>query len=172
MSDLKLVYFEGCPNAKHARAALLSSGIEFDTVMQNDLEEESPLLNFSSPTILNGDEIIYGHKIDKGSSACSIAKFSEDEIIKELAKLKTAGSGKTEGRAMKNKLLKIGCIGVVITALCCFTPLLVVFLVAIGFAGIIVYLDYVLLPLLGFFVILTCIGIYRMKKGDDIAGGS
>lgn len=64
-----------------------------------------------------------------------------------------------------NRLTKIGLVGAVITALCCFTPLLVWALAAVGLAGIIAYLDPVLLPLLGLFVALIVVGYLRQKRG-------
>jgi len=45
-----------------------------------------------------------------------------------------------------NRLLAFGTIGVVLSALCCFTPILVVLLGAVGLSAFIGYLDYVLLP--------------------------
>lgn len=68
---------------------------------------------------------------------------------------------------MKNKLPIIGGIGTGILALCCFTPALVVALNALGAAGMVIYLDIVLLPLLGFFILLTGYGLYRAKKERD-----
>jgi mercuric ion transport protein len=62
------------------------------------------------------------------------------------------------------KLIQTGVIGSIITALCCFTPVLVWILSAIGLASVIVYLDMVLFPLLGFFVILIVIGYLRKRK--------
>lgn len=53
---------------------------------------------------------------------------------------------------MNNKLLKTGAIGTLITLICCFTPLLVWILSAIGLAALVGYLDYVLLPLLAIFI--------------------
>ena len=56
---------------------------------------------------------------------------------------------------MKNStLLKAGLIGTLISALCCFTPILVVVLGAVGLSSILGWLDYVLLPALVFFVLL------------------
>ena len=49
-------------------------------------------------------------------------------------------------------------------ALCCFTPILVIAVTALGAASIISYLDYILLPSLVFFLCLTGIGLYQMKK--------
>lgn len=61
----------------------------------------------------------------------------------------------------KRSLLKWGITGTIIASLCCFTPLLVIVLATIGLSGILVYLDYVLLPALAFFVGLT---VYALVK--------
>lgn len=68
---------------------------------------------------------------------------------------------------VKNKhLLKIGIVGSVIAALCCFTPILVILLSALGLSAIIGYLDIVLLPALGIFVLLTIFAFWRNKAND------
>ncbi|WP_299727552.1 mercury resistance system transport protein MerF [uncultured Tateyamaria sp.] len=64
------------------------------------------------------------------------------------------------------KLLRIGAIGTVVTALCCFTPLLVIVLSAIGLAGVIAYLDLVLLPLLGLFVLVLITALIRKVRSN------
>lgn len=64
------------------------------------------------------------------------------------------------------RFLRIGIIGTVVTALCCFTPLLVIALTSLGLAGAIAYLDMVLLPLLGVFVLLLMVGlILKVRAG-------
>ncbi|WP_323780139.1 mercury resistance system transport protein MerF [Leisingera sp.] len=60
-----------------------------------------------------------------------------------------------------NGLLKVGLIGTVIAALCCFTPLLVVLFAAVGLAAVVGYLDFVLLPALGIFILLTIYALWR-----------
>ena len=65
---------------------------------------------------------------------------------------------------MKNKLLKIGAIGSVITAICCFTPILVWLLAIIGLSAIVGYLDSVLFPLLGVFILILIIGLVKEGK--------
>lgn len=60
---------------------------------------------------------------------------------------------------MRDPLLRIGAVGTVITALCCFTPVLVWVLVPLGVAGAVAWLDYVLLPLLAVFVLVALIGL-------------
>ncbi|MBQ0757962.1 MAG: mercury resistance system transport protein MerF [Amphritea sp.] len=62
---------------------------------------------------------------------------------------------------MPKSLLKTGLIGTVIAAICCFTPILVILLSAIGLASFVGYLDYVLLPLLGIFI---CITLYALMQ--------
>lgn len=64
----------------------------------------------------------------------------------------------------KNRLLITGLIGTVITALCCFTPVLVVFLGAIGLSAVIGYLDNVLLPALAIFIGLIAYAVWRKQK--------
>ena len=47
------------------------------------------------------------------------------------------------------------------TALCCFTPLLVVLLGAVGLSAVLGYLDYVLFPALAVFLALTAYALWR-----------
>jgi mercuric ion transport protein len=63
-------------------------------------------------------------------------------------------------------LLRVSVIGTVLVALCCFTPVLVILLGAVGLAALTGYLDYVLLPALVFFIGLTCYAVWRKKKHD------
>ena len=63
-------------------------------------------------------------------------------------------------------LLRVSVIGTVLVALCCFTPVLVILLGAVGLAALTGYLDYVLLPALVFFIGLTCYAVWRNKKHD------
>ena len=64
----------------------------------------------------------------------------------------------------QNKMLKAGVIGVVVAALCCFTPVLVIIFGAVGLAALVGYLDYVLFPALAFFVALTLYAIWRRQQ--------
>ncbi len=62
------------------------------------------------------------------------------------------------------KLLKTGIIGTGIMALCCFTPILVVLVGVVGLSAITGYLDYVLFPALGFFILLTAYALIRRAR--------
>lgn len=69
---------------------------------------------------------------------------------------------------MKNgsRLIKIGAVGSVITALCCFTPVLVWLSAVLGVSALVGYLDYVLLPLLALFLVVLVIGFVQRKRGE------
>lgn len=61
-------------------------------------------------------------------------------------------------------LLTTGIAGTVVTALCCFTPILVVLLGAVGLSAWLGWLDYVLFPALAFFVALTVYALWRRQR--------
>ena len=68
------------------------------------------------------------------------------------------------GEPMKDRLLQIGIIGTIVAAICCFTPVLVVLLGAVGFSALIGYLDIVLLPALAIFLIITGYALWKRSK--------
>ena len=59
--------------------------------------------------------------------------------------------------------LKVGLIGTAAAALCCFTPVLVVLLGALGLSALVGWLDYVLLPALVGFAALALSGLWRYR---------
>ena len=61
-------------------------------------------------------------------------------------------------------LLKIGIVGSVVAALCCFTPILAVVLAALGLAALVGWLDLVLIPLLLGFIALTLYALWRRRS--------
>jgi len=64
----------------------------------------------------------------------------------------------------KNRLFKAGIWGAVVTAICCFTPILVAVLGLIGLAAFTPYLDYVLLPVLALFLIVTFYAWLKQRR--------
>lgn len=62
------------------------------------------------------------------------------------------------------KTLQYGLIGTIFVALCCFTPVLVVLFGVVGLSAAVGYLDYVLLPALVFFVVLTIYALWRRQS--------
>jgi mercuric ion transport protein len=65
------------------------------------------------------------------------------------------------------KLLWTGAAGATIAALCCFTPVLVVLLGTIGLSAWLGWIDYVLFPALGIFILITVYALYRQLKYPD-----
>lgn len=63
-----------------------------------------------------------------------------------------------------SNLLKTGIIGSVVVALCCFTPILVVFLGVVGLSAVLGWIDYVLFPALAFFIGLTIYALWRRSR--------
>ena len=61
-------------------------------------------------------------------------------------------------------LIGTGIIGTLVTALCCFTPVLVILLGAVGLSAITGYLDGVLIPAMVFFIGLTAYALYRRAR--------
>ncbi len=59
---------------------------------------------------------------------------------------------------------RAGVIGAVVAAVCCFTPVLVVLVTAVGWSAIVGYLDYLLFPTLGLFLILAVVGWVQRRR--------
>tara|TARA_R110001599_G_scaffold353799_1_gene598070 strand:+ start:1563 stop:1769 length:207 start_codon:yes stop_codon:yes gene_type:complete len=60
-------------------------------------------------------------------------------------------------------LLKTGIIGTVITAICCFTPILVVLFGVVGLSAWLGWLDYVLFPALAIFITMAAYAVWRRR---------
>ena len=67
-------------------------------------------------------------------------------------------------QSSNKNLLKVGIIGTVISALCCFTPLLVVLLGVAGLGALTGYLDYILLPALSIFIIIVIYAFVQKQR--------
>lgn len=62
------------------------------------------------------------------------------------------------------RLHRTGIVGAVVAAVCCFTPLLVILVSGVGLSALVGYLDYVLFPALGLFLLLTLWGWVQRRK--------
>jgi|TARA_Y100000031_G_C8095469_1_gene326197 mercuric ion transport protein len=74
--------------------------------------------------------------------------------------------GEIMNKPSNNRLLKAGTIGIIVTAFCCFTPILVVLLGVLGLGAFTGYLDYVLLPALSVFFIIMIYGLVQRQKSS------
>lgn len=61
------------------------------------------------------------------------------------------------------RCFKAGVWGSIIAAICCFTPVLVITLGVVGLAALTPFLDFFLLPLLVFFLVLTGYGWWKTR---------
>lgn len=80
MSALRLVYFDGCPNAEAVRAALRNAGHPWDEVRQDDLPDGDPLHGYTSPTVLLGQDVLFGIATSDGQSGCSVQPLEPAEL--------------------------------------------------------------------------------------------
>ncbi len=63
-------------------------------------------------------------------------------------------------------MLKTGIIGSVVTAICCFTPVLVIGFSAAGLMAAVSWLDYLLFPMLAVFLGMTAIALFKRSKSS------
>lgn len=66
-----------------------------------------------------------------------------------------------------NKLFITSIVGLIVTAVCCATPVLVVLFGVLGLSAMVGYLDYILLPLLFCFLLLTGYAVMKKAECDD-----
>lgn len=96
MNNIKFIYFNGCPEAKNIRSALLAAGIyDFDVIVQDQLPEGNPYLKFSSPSVLADNELIYGIRTDEEKASCTfdvINSVDDKNLIKRFQELKSKPS--------------------------------------------------------------------------------
>jgi mercuric ion transport protein len=69
----------------------------------------------------------------------------------------------TESKTQKNRMIT-ALSGTVLVALCCFTPILVILMGALGLSVFTPYLDLVLLPALIILAVLTFLSFMRWRK--------
>lgn len=86
MTRLKLIYFEGCPNVDLVRKNLQLAGYLFDEIRQDDLPEGHPLKDYTSPTLLKGERVIFGTLSSSGRGGCSLAIPSAEQIKEKIEK--------------------------------------------------------------------------------------
>lgn len=79
MNVFKLIYFKGCPNAQPAQDLLTEVGIVYQTICQDQLDESDEFRNYSSPTLLKNDQIIFGTHATGGG--CSMPLPSKTELL-------------------------------------------------------------------------------------------
>ena len=74
------------------------------------------------------------------------------------------GAYTKRGGMTKKHLLQFGIAGTVVTAICCFTPALVILLAGVGLSAWLVWLDSLLIPLLVVFIAITAFALMGMAS--------
>jgi len=119
LAEVKFIYSEGCPNADKTRTALKSIGIDFDSIKQDDLSESSIFRNYSSPTILQGNNVIFGCETGQGRGGCSLEVPSINELKDKLGTVVSSNtrSGFLSGIGSFGSALTVGLCPVCIPAI-------------------------------------------------------
>jgi hypothetical protein len=86
MSRLKLIYFEGCPKIDFARKNLQMAGYLYDEIRQDNLPEGHPLKDYTSPTLLKGERVIFGTLSSSGQGGCSLEIPTAEQIKTQIEK--------------------------------------------------------------------------------------
>lgn len=89
--------------------------------------------------------------------------MSQTFVRQELANL-------SETELKSRTVLTVAVMGTLLTAICCFTPALVVLVGAIGLTTWLAWLDYVLVPVLVLFVGLTIAALVVRSNGKHNGG--
>lgn len=150
MAELTLLYFDGCPNASTVKKNLADSGLRYKEVRQDRLQPADPLKSYSSPTIIFGDEVIFGTKTGP-EGGCSLEVPTASQLRE---KFKSAGLTKKVGA-----LAPTGSIASILTVILCpvCKPAIAVFLSTVGLGFVV--RESVLRPLLLVFLALTVGGL-------------
>jgi len=152
LAEIKFIYFEGCPNADKVRTALKYINIDFDEINQADLSESNIFKNYSSPTILRGNHVIFGCETEQGNGGCSLEVPGIDKLRNKLGTV--VNSSKRSGF-----LPETGSFGAALTVGLCpvCIPAIGAFLASIGL-GFLVQ-ESVLRPVLVIFLVVAISGL-------------
>lgn len=138
MGNIKLLYFEGCPNAEKARLLLKQTGVTFEEVQQDSLAPTNHLKGYTSPTVLDGEKIVFGSKTGEGSSGCSFGLPSAEElrdILSGSPKIKNSPTG-TQIEKKSVWFVGSGILASLVASVCCIGPLILTLLGVSGAASL------------------------------------
>ncbi|MBC76017.1 MAG: hypothetical protein CME64_08365 [Halobacteriovoraceae bacterium] len=81
MPTIKVLYFNGCPNAEQVFKLLQKEDIPFEIVDQDNLPKGHDWNNYSSPSIFANEKLVYGGRaFNRG---CTFGMPGK-EVIKKL----------------------------------------------------------------------------------------
>ena len=81
MKTIQLIYFQGCPNAMPMKEKLTQAGAgQIDEFIQGELPVGHPYIGYSSPTVLLGEQVLFGAKTDADQGGCSLSLPNLGEV--------------------------------------------------------------------------------------------
>jgi hypothetical protein len=80
VKKITLITFQECPNAEAVRAVLRDLNVTFEDVKQDNLPGDHPYQGYSSPSVLAGEQVVIGAKLDPGASGCSVGVPTQQEL--------------------------------------------------------------------------------------------
>lgn len=81
---LYLITFAGCPNVQKAKALLGEAGLNYIEVKRDNLPESHPHRAYSSPSLLDGEKLIFGSRTDSNAGGCTLSIPSLEELRRKL----------------------------------------------------------------------------------------
>ena len=83
MKNIKFVYFDGCPNAQKVLNILMDLGVEFEEIEQTSLPDGNEFKNYSSPTVIVDDKIVFGAEAEGGGCSLNLptADFFKSKLV-------------------------------------------------------------------------------------------
>lgn len=115
-TNVTLITFRSCPNADKARLALKNIGVSFSNVISDDLPANHLWRGYSSPTILQGEKLVFGSD-QSGNGACSLNVPTENELKERLTT--NATDSKLKNGKAATWLSFFGSVGSVVTVGLC-----------------------------------------------------
>jgi len=84
MKNIKFIYFEGCPNAQNILSILLELDVDFERIEQNSLPDGNAFKNYSSPTVIADEQIIFGSEADGGGCSLNLPsiEFFKSKLVR------------------------------------------------------------------------------------------
>ena len=168
MGIIKLLYFEGCPNAEKARLLLRQTGVTFEEVRQDDLAAIDPLKGYTSPTVLDGEKIVFGSKTGEGSSGCSFGLPSTEELRDKFS-VGSKITSSSAGDQIENKsgwFVGSGILASLIASACCIGPLILTLLGVSG-AAFLAKLEVLRWPMIILVSVLFCVAGFSLFKNRN-----
>lgn len=95
MTNFKLVYFHGCPNADRAKLLLRKANVSFEEVNQDLLVDNDSLRGYASPTLLWGRQIVFGARTGECSGGCTLEIPSIQELKNRISALRDSSEVKS-----------------------------------------------------------------------------